>query len=673
MFDMEGLKQWVIVKKYFLAGFALTGIASLTLWLLIPMALPVLALAALAGWLGYRAGHIGRGVSASLAVMLMAALLAYGSWKMLDVWDRGASSNVRPAFMTWLKPGQGDRADQAARAGLLIGAAAGIFMFFAGNRELVMTASRHGPGMVRGREVVEGGWATERDITKIAEFGPPREKRFGGGIVLGRLNGRIVRILPEKSKIKMSGHVILIGATGIGKSYTYIRNNIIAAVCAGESIVVTDPSGELLEDLAPWLKLMGYKVNIFNVLNPEHSHWLNLLLECRNEDEMAELADAMISCAGDDHAFFSGGEKNVLTAVIGYARWVLPEGQKHLRAALSLLAWPEDELEKAFQDAFRSGLISQGLYETYVTARGHWSNYVEGVRNKLRTITNGGLAALTSKSDFTLSDVGREKTALFCVLPTDGDFRMLLTPFYSFLFKRLKELAAASPKRRLPVPVRFVLDEFANVGRIPELEKITAVARKMGIQIQLGLQNIGQIQGLYSKEKKWTAIVGNCPVKLCLGCDDMDTATWFVRPFGDVHVLSETHSRDVSLPHQRYTEMARRRESVRKEKLMEPWELTQLPEDDMVATVRGRRPLYLQKVPWTDLPQYKEVVKAGQMPIQELIPARSLNISIPAIPGGKDAIKEPGRGRSGASSGSQAGNQSPHNGQVDVMGLFTQT
>ncbi|WP_449241455.1 VirD4-like conjugal transfer protein, CD1115 family [Desulfoscipio gibsoniae] len=657
------IRTWAHEKRFFFIGILTVGVAVLVLWFIIPMALPVLALAALSGWLGYKAGHVGQGVSGSLAVMLIAVLFAYGSWKMVDMWDYGLDSNNKPVYMNWLRTGQVDRADQTARFGLLIGALAGMITFFAGNRDMVSTMRRHGPGLVRGREVVEGGWATERDVRSIAEFGPPKEKKpFGGGTVLGRLNGRILRVLPEKGKIKMAGHVILIGATGSGKSYTYIRNNIIAAVCAGESVVIIDPKGELLEDLAPWLRTKGYKVNVFNVLNPEHSHLWNMLMECKNEDEMAELADAMISCAGDDHAFFSGGEKNVLTAALGYARWVLPEGQKHLRAALSLLAWPEDELEKAFQDAYRKGLISQGLYETYVTARGHWSNYVEGVRNKLRTITKGGLSALTSESDFSLGDVGKEKTALFCVLPTDGDFRMLLTPFYSFLFKRLKELAAASLKGRLPVPVRFILDEFANVGRIPDLEKITAVARSMGIQIQLGIQNIGQIQGLYSKEKRWTAIVGNCPVKLCLGCDDIETATWFTRPFGNVQVLTESHSRDVTLPYQRYTEIARRRESVRKERLMEPWELTQLPEDDMVATVRGRRPLYLQKIPWIDLPQYKEVVAAGQLPVQKLIPARSLKIFIPAVPGGPNG--EVGIGTQDT--------QRDHGGEVDVMGLFNQ-
>jgi len=392
-------------------------------------------------------------------------------------------------------------------------------------------------------------------------------------------------------------------------------------------------------------------------------------MECKDEDEMAELAEAMISCAGDDHAFFSGGEKNVLTAVMGYTRWVLPEGQKHLRAALSLLAWPEDELEKAFTEAFRAGKISQGLYETYVTAKGHWTNYVEGVRNKLRTITKGGLSALTSESDFNLSDIGREKTALFCVMPTDGDFRMLLTPFYSFLFKRQKELAMVSSNGRLPVPVRYVTDEAANVGRIPGLGKITAVARSMGIEIHLAFQNIGQVQGLYAKEKEWQAIVGNCPVKECLGCDDMDTASWFVRPLGDAQVLAEAQSRDVTMPHQQYTEIYKRRESVRKERIMEPWELMQLPEDDMVAMVRGRRPLYLQKLPWTDLPQYKEVVAAGRLPVQELIPARPLKISIPPVPNG--AVGEaPVRSQTSRRAANSSGGVDQV--EVDVMGLFEQ-
>lgn len=544
----------------------------------------------------------------------------------------------------------------------ILAAAAGIFHGQGDFGGLLTAVSRHAPGLVRGKKALEGGWASWADLADVAEGGPPRERPWGGGIVLGRLQGRILRIMPEKPKVKMAGHVLVIGATGTGKSFTYVRNNIIAAVCARESIVVTDPKGELCADMAEWLRGKGYKVIIFNVMNPEHSHRWNMIAECRDEDEMADLADTMISCAGDDHAFFSGGEKNVLTAVMGYARWVLPEGQKHIRAALSVLAWPEEALQEAFARAYRSGQVPQVVYEAYAASQGHWSNYVEGVRNKLRTITKGPLAALTSESEFSLSSVGRERTALFCVLPTDGDFRMLLTPFYTFLFKRLKELALSSPGGRLPVPVRFILDEFANVGRIPDLEKITAVARSMGVQVQIILQNVGQLQGLYAKEKRWQAVAGNCPVRVCLGCDDLDTANWFVRSFGSVLVEHETWRKDTSTLKDRLLGRPKTALTQKKEHLMEGWELLQLPADDMVAHVRGKRPAYLQKLPWTELPQAREVKAAGQKPVHELVPARDMSVSVPPVPAGE--TEAPPRPRGG-------GRREPRQGdEIDIESLF---
>jgi len=234
-------KGWAYGKRYVLSVGLFSFLFSAWLWYTYPLVLPVLVIAVLAGWLGYKTGHVGHAVSASLVVLVMAALLSYGSWKAVNFRNLGPDSKMNPEFMTWLQMGQLDLADRVARVGLIIGAAAGLLMFLAGNRENFL--SRHGPGVVRGRKVVQGGWGSEVDLKTIAEFGPPREKPFGGGIVIGRLNGRILRILPEKGKIKMAGHVFVIGATGSSKSYTHVRNNIISAVCEGKSVVVTDPKG----------------------------------------------------------------------------------------------------------------------------------------------------------------------------------------------------------------------------------------------------------------------------------------------------------------------------------------------------------------------------------------------------------------------------------------------
>ncbi|MDI6907916.1 MAG: type IV secretory system conjugative DNA transfer family protein [Thermoanaerobacterales bacterium] len=523
----------------------------------------------------------------------------------------------------------------AALLGGLIGLAAGVKL-----RPKV----RHGPGTIRGREVVEGGWATPADLADKCDFGPPTESA-GGGVPLGRLQGQIVRLNPNKGKIKIAGHTLIIGPTGVGKSFTCIRNQVVAAVCDGQSVVVADLKGELFEDLSRWLAAEGYEVIGFNVANPARSHRWNPLMECRDFEEMMDMTDWLISAAGDDHAFFSGGEKNVFAAAAGFARWALPEGQNHLRAALSVLSWPQEALDKAYAEAFRAGRVGRDAYETWRVCQGHYDNYVEGVRNKVRALTKGPLAALTADSDFKLEDIGRRKTALFLLLPDGGDLKSLLVPFYAFMFKRLKEAAEITSGGRLPVQVRFILDEFANIGRIPDIDKVCALGRSRGIWVQIAIQNIGQLQGLYSRERAWKAVAGNCPIKICLAADDEESARFFTSAMGEAVVRDVTESRDVSTPWDALE--IKRRESTKNVKIMSPWEVMQMPEDDSIVVLRGKRPIYLQKLAWTELPQYPEIAAAGKARAEEVLPEVLQGVQLPPFPAGGETPKDPERTRGG--------------------------
>lgn len=526
-------------------------------------------------------------------------------------------------------------ADAVGRWALLIGAGVGLLAAF----KLRPTA-RHGPGVVQGKPVVEGGWADVNDLAPVCDFGPPR--LGDGGIPLGKLKNQIVRLNPNKGKIKIAGHSLIVGATGTGKSYTCIRNLIIAAACDNHSIVVTDLKGELFADMAVWLEKQGYDLYGFNVTNPSRSHRWNPLLECRDFEEIMDVADWLITAAGDDHAFFSGGEKNILAAVMAYTRWALPERQRHMRAALSILSWPQEVIDQEYARAYREKKVSQAAFETWRAAQGHYSNYVEGVRNKVRSITKGPLAALTAANDFRLEDLGRKKTALFLILPDEGDLRSLYVPFYAFMFRRLKEAAEISSGGRLPVPVRFIMDEFANIGKVPEIDKVCALGRSRGIMVQVAIQNIGQLQGLYRKENAWKAVVGNMPVKICLSTDDLDTARFFTGMMGEARVLDTKESRDVSTPWDALE--IKRRQSTKDTQIMSSWELLQLPEDDCVVLLRGRKPAYMQKIAWVELPQAKEILACPKLRPGEYLPETE-EAEVPPYPEAEPVYKEPERKR----------------------------
>lgn len=535
-------------------------------------------------------------------------------------------------------------ANKAGRGGVMAGAVLGIAVVCLSRKQ----SGWHGPGVIRGEKVVQGGWADLTHLQDRCDFGPP--KNGAGGIPIGKLQGQIVRFMPNKGKIKMAGHIIIIGPPGSGKSFTIIRGLIIAAACDGQSIVVTDPKGELFKDMANWLKQKGYRAIPFNVVDPSHSYWWNMIEECEDFDEVMDVAAWLIAAAGDDHAFFSGGEKNILAAVFAYAKWALPKGQRHIRSAMALLSWPQDVLDQAYTQAYRnraSNGMPEEAYETWKSAQGHYTNYIEGVRNKVREITKGPLAALTSQSDFSLSSLGQEKTALFLILPTEGEIKSLLVPFYGFMFKRLNELAEQN-QDRLPVGVRFIMDEFANIGRVPEIDKVSAVGRSKGIMVQIALQNIGQIKGLYRRGNEWEAVVGNSPLKLCLSADDINSAKFFTSLAGGAEVKHISESKDVTMPWMKL-KLGKRRESGKEVAILKDYELLQLPEDDCVAIIRGKRPIYLQKLPWTELPQYKEVVRAGTSIPSDWVETRSLLVEKPPYPETEEQPKEPARSRSAKS------------------------
>jgi type IV secretion system protein VirD4 len=547
------------------------------------------------------------------------------------------------SYKAWIgaeTPAAAGKADVVGRWALLVGAGVGFLIAIK-----VRPSARHGPGVVGGRRVLEGGWSSLDDLASVCDFGPPRENE--GGLPLGKLQGQIVRLNPQKGKVKMAGHALIAGATGTGKSYTCIRNLIIAAVCDGHSIVITDPKGELFEDMGGWLKGKGYELLGFNVSNPGKSHRWNPLLECQGYEDIMDLAEWLINAAGDDHAFFSGGEKNILAAALAYTRWVLPESQQHLASALSILSWQQEVLHEKYNEAFGQKKVPKGAYETWCAAQGHYNNYIEGVRNKVRSITKGSLSALTAGCDFDLADIGKRKTALFLILPDEGDMRSLYVPFYAFMFRRLREVAELSSGGRLPVPTRFILDEFANIGRIPEIDKVCALGRSRGIMIQIAIQNLGQMKGLYAREKAWEAVLGNMPVKICLSTDDLDTARYFTNMMGDARVYDISESRDISTPWAGLE--VKKRESTKDKHVMAPWELLQLPEDDCIVLLRGKRPSYMQKIPWVELPQAKEIQSSPKLRAEEMLPDTT-PAELPDFPEAKKPVeKDQGRGRGGKS------------------------
>lgn len=336
----------------------------------------------------------------------------------------------------------------------------------------------HGLKVVNNPAYGTSRWAELRDVKRFCEFGPPvpweknphNRVRFPGGNLIGELGGKIIRVNFEKAPDntpKTAPHMIVFGGTGSGKSFSIVVGNIISAVAEGQSIVVIDPKGELYEATGNWLKEQGYKnVWVLNFMTPQHSHGWNPVIECRDDAEISEMIDTLSkNAASGSDSYFMLKAMELMEAMIGLLKGDFPVRQQHMRSIMTLAAWPEEKLDERFRAAYKAGKISPTIYERWRgVVKKNYEYAVSNLTAVLKNLTTEPLAALMSRQEIDLSAIGREKSALFLIIPTGGEgvyLKPILSIFYKFLFKRLDKLAFISPGQKLPVPVRNIWDEMA--------------------------------------------------------------------------------------------------------------------------------------------------------------------------------------------------------------------
>gem|GEM_PF-1003737 len=598
-------------------------------------------------YLGGKSSQRAAGCLVPVFAFLTAVVFAYAvntvqSLPRLDLKNGGLINRPAPPVV-WESWFSGRRlsnpANVAGRLGLVAGSAAGLMLvWYLG----VRSSKKHNARYVHGLPVAEQSakgtsrWAGDKDIAHVCEFGPPREGPQGGGTVLGKLEGRIVRAQMHKCTPPLPGHMLIVAGTGGGKTYSGVIPNTIAAACEGESMVLTDPKGELACLLAPWLKSRGYEVYLFNLAHPRWSSFWNPVLECRDDEEVTAFATAIVqNAAADKSGYFLMKEIQLLKALVYLLKADFPVEQAHLRSALSLLSWPVEALNERFVKAYRSGRLPVEGYEEWCGAvSSNYENAVSGLSAKLNVIRGQNIARLLSRHEINLSLIGRKKAALFCVLPVNSKhLKPLLATFYYFFFKRLYDLAAENGGR-LPNPTRFLLDEFANIGQVPDFSEVISTARSLGIKIQFVLQGLKQLMDNYGAAEAEN-IIANCPIQIFLGGDDKTTTQYFSSRLGDAAVWAVTERHDVSIPGKKYFELPRRSESVVRRSLMEPEELSRMDPMAAVALVRWCLPMYLQKLGWDELPQAEEIKRTAVKSLDEVLPERDLKLELPDIPGGE--------------------------------------
>ena len=463
-------------------------------------------------------------------------------------------------------------------------------------------------------------WMDEKELRQVLEISTPGKSK---GMILGEQGGKIV-CLPEDTRLNR--HCAIFGASGTMKSRAVIRNALFQALRREESVLVTDPKGELYADTAELYRKNGYEVKVFNLVNPEHSDSWNCMSDLGGDTLMAQVLTNVIignTSEGKGDHFWDNGEGNLLKALVLYVdldRTRTTE-EKNLSAVYQMLTRNSERQLTALFEKLPLDHPARAPFNLFSqssdTVR---SGIVLGLGTRLQVLQNESVRSIISQSDIDLTAPGKRKCAYYIILSDqDATMAFLSSLFFSFLFIKLVRYADSTPEQKCQVPVNLILDEFNNVGRIggaadgSDFAKSLSVIRSRDIRVMLAVQSLGQLQNRYPNNL-WAEIVGNCDIQLMLGCTDDVTAEHFSARSGDMSILVDsTMMVKQTLAIAQMIPQYRASQGQGKRRLLTPDEVLRIPNEEMLVFIRGHNALKLTKFDYTHHPLSKQIERASVM------------------------------------------------------------
>ena len=416
---------------------------------------------------------------------------------------------------------------------------------------------------------------------------------------------------------RRNNNILVIGGTGTGKSRFLIMPNIMQCNC---SFVVTDPSGEILKTMGHFLETEGYVIKILNLVDMRYSDQYNPFNYVSTEEDVLSMITALIANttpkgSHSNDPFWEKAETALLEAVCFYIRAKYSTDNQNFSQVMEMLRMAEaeegeeSELDKTFK-VFEKEYpkhIAATSYAVFRSAGGGRTaqSIVISAQTRLQAFNLSSVRRLTSVDTIDLTSVGTTKTALFCITPiADPTFNFLVGLLYTQLFSCLYKFAEKNnTDNTLPVPVRFMLDEFANIGTIPNFHQLLATMRKYQISCTIVVQALSQLKAMYKDD--WEVIIGNCDSLLFLGGTDKTTLEYLSTILGKKTIRSVSTSRTYGRQKSYSTNYNR----IGRE-LATPDELRTMPNEDCIFFLRGLDPFYSKKFDPKSHPNYKKTAMA---------------------------------------------------------------
>jgi len=458
-----------------------------------------------------------------------------------------------------------------------------------------------------GREYGSARWGNEKDIE------PYIDKKFENNVLITQTERLTMNNRPKNPKYARNKNVLVIGGSGSGKTRFFVKPNLMQM---HSSYVVTDPKGTLVLECGKMLERNGYEIKILNTINFKKSMRYNPFAYIRSEKDILKLVQTIIANTKGEgekstEDFWIKAEKLYYTALIGYIFYEAPKEEQNFTTLLAMIdaseVREEDENFKNAVDYMFEALEKEKpnhfavkQYKKYKLAAGKTAKSILiSCGARLAPFDIQELRDLMKEDELELDTLGEKKTALFVIISdTDDTFNFVVSIMYSQLFNLLCDKADDEYGGRLPIHVRCLLDEFANIGLIPKFEKLIATIRSREISACIILQAQSQLKSIYKDNAD--TIVGNCDSTLFLGGKERTTLKELSESLGketiDLYNTSETRSNQKSF--------GLNYQKTGKE-LMSQDEITVMDGGKCIYQLRGVRPFLSDKFDITKHKNYK--------------------------------------------------------------------
>lgn len=395
-------------------------------------------------------------------------------------------------------------------------------------------------------------------------------------------------------------NTLVIGGSGAGKTRFFCKPNLMQ--CCRNSYFVLDPKGEIVRDVGELLSLKEYEVRVLDLISMEKSHCYNPFVYLQSDNDIQRLVTNLFKAttpkgSQSNDPFWDTSASMLLSALVYYLHYEAPEDEQNFAMVMEMLragAIENEEdsrptpLDYLFADLEmdRPDHIALKYYRSYHAGSAKTLKSIQiTLAARLEKFNLESLAALTCTDELDLASMGEKKVALFAIIPdNDSSFNFLVSILYTQLFQQLFFSADHIHGGALPIPVHFLMDEFANVSLPDDFDKILSVMRSRGVSVSIILQNLAQLKALF--EKQWESIVGNCDEFLYLGGNEQSTHKYVSELLGKSTIDTNTYGKSSGRSGNYSTNY-----QISGRELLTPDEVRMLDNQYAILFIRGERPV----------------------------------------------------------------------------------